>query len=597
VRLRTKILLAFLAPMVLLAAVSTLRYQSLARVATYDRLTVHSQEVLADAEALVKAAVDAETGMRGFVITRKESFLQPYTAGLAAFDQTAARLQRLVSDNPAQLARVEQMITLHQRWVNEHARPVVAAARSGSPGRAVALVQTGRGKVLVDKLRAVSDDFLQAERDLLAQRTAVNNAALGRERFLAVATPLLIIVFTVAFALFLAGRIARAVGSVAAAAQAMAAGDLSQRAKAPSRDEVGVMAEAFNAMAERLQATAEAEREIKESLQQAVADYSAFAASVAEGNLTARVNANGSQDLQVLSEHLNAMVIGLSEVSGRVREGAQSIRAATGEILAAVSQHTASASEQSASISEATSTVTELRAAAEQTAQKAKEVADQAGTSVQVGVQGTENVRTIAGVMEEIRDRVEAIARDILALSEQSQQIGEITATVNDLADQSNILALNASIEAAKAGEHGKGFAVVATEVRNLAEQSKQATQQVRGILGDIQKATTAAVLATEQGTKVVEQGLTLTERASAGIDDLVKAIQEAAQAARVIAASAHQQSTGLDQISQAMKDVNEGTTQFVASAQQSQRAAEDLNELAGQLTSATDQYQVSAAP
>jgi glucokinase-like ROK family protein len=151
--------------------------------------------------------------------------------------------------------------------------------------------------------------------------------------------------------------------------------------------------------------------------------------------------------------------------------------------------------------------------------------------------------------------------------------------------------------EAAKAGEHGKGFAVVATEVRNLAEQSKQATQQVRGILGDIQKATTAAVLATEQGTKVVEQGLTLTEQANAGIGNLVATIQEAAQAAQVIAASAHQQSTGLDQIAQAMKDVNEGTTQFVASAQQSQRAAEDLNDLAGRLSSVTDQYQVSATP
>jgi methyl-accepting chemotaxis protein len=545
----------------------------------------------------VKAAVDAETGQRGFVITREESFLRPYTTGLAAFSQHAAKLQQLVSDNPAQLARVEQMIALHDQWVSDAGEPEIAAARSVSTERATALIKAGKGKSLLDRLRAVDDEFLQAEQKLLVDRAASNRAALGNERLLAMATPLVVIVLTVAFALYLASRIARAVASVAGAAEAMAAGDLGQRARAQSRDEVGVMANAFNAMAERLQATVEAEQETKQALERAVADYSTFAASVAEGNLTARVTANGSHDLQTLSENLNAMVMGLSAVSGRVREGAVSIRAATSEILAAVSQHTASASEQSASISEATSTVSEMRAAAEQTARKAKEVADQAGTSAQVGVQGTESIETIAGVMEEIRDRVEAIARDILALSEQSQQIGEITATVNDLADQSNILALNASIEAAKAGEHGKGFAVVATEVRNLAEQSKQATQQVRGILSDIQKATTAAVLATEQGTKVVEQGLTLTEQASAGIGNLVETIQEAAQAAQLIAASAHQQSTGLDQIAQAMKDVNEGTTQFVASAQQSQRAAEDLNDLAGQLTSVTDQYQVSAAP
>src|SRR5205823_8373543 len=130
--------------------------------------------------------------------------------------------------------------------------------------------------------------------------------------------------------------------------------------------------------------------------------------------------------------------------------------------------------------------------------------------SVQVSDDGTRAADTIARAMEEIRDRVQAIASDILALSGRTQQIGEITATVNDLADQSNILALNASIEAAKAGEQGKGFAVVASEVRNLAEQSKQATGQVRAILGDIQQATTGAVLATEQATKVVEDGRTL---------------------------------------------------------------------------------------
>src|SRR5207237_6717599 len=116
--------------------------------------------------------------------------------------------------------------------------------------------------------------------------------------------------------------------------------------------------------------------------------------------------------------------------------------------------------------------------------------------------------------MGDIRSKVQTIAQDILALSEQTQQIGEITATVNDIADQSNLLALNAAIEAAKAGEQGKGFAVVASEVRNLAEQSKQATGKVRTILSDIQKATNAAVLPTEQGTSVAESGTGLAGRA-----------------------------------------------------------------------------------
>src|SRR4028119_1286641 len=107
--------------------------------------------------------------------------------------------------------------------------------------------------------------------------------------------------------------------------------------------------------------------------------------------------------------------------------------------------------------------------------------------------------------MQRIREQMEAIGESMMRLSEQSQAIGAIIATVDDLAQQSNLLAVNAAIEAAKAGEQGKGFAVVAQEVKSLADQSKQATTQVRTILNDIQKATGAAVMATEQGSKAVE--------------------------------------------------------------------------------------------
>ncbi len=283
------------------------------------------------------------------------------------------------------------------------------------------------------------------------------------------------------------------------------------------------------------------------------------------------------------------LVVG--RLTDKVKDGAQSIGAATGQILAAVSQHTASASEQSAALSETTTTVDEVRATAEQAAQRAQDVARQAQTSVQVSDDGIKVVEEIVAGMHEIREKVEAIAEDILALSEQTGQISEITATVNDLADQSNMLALNATIEAAKAGEQGKGFAVVATEVKNLADQSKQATAQVQTILNEIQKGTNAAVAATEQGTRVVENGVELTGKAGEVIRTLGDTVRETAQAAAQIAAAAHEQRVGMDQISQAMQDVSGMTGQFVSGAQQSQAAAESLNQLAGHLEEITATY------
>ena len=249
--------------------------------------------------------------------------------------------------------------------------------------------------------------------------------------------------------------------------------------------------------------------------------------------------------------------------------------------------------DDSAAINQTSSTVNELRAAAEDTAQLASEVADRASDSLQVSGEATTAVAAITSAMEEIRERVDAIARDIVTLSDRTQQIGEITATVNGLADRSKLLALNASIEAARAGEHGKGFAVVAEEVSKLAEQSKEATGQVEAILGDVQAATSAAVLASQEGTKVVERGLELTSRAGEGIRSLSETIHEAFGAAQQIAASSHQQSVGIEQIAQAMNHVNEGTTQFVEGAHQSQMAAGKLNELSAQLAALTERYRV----
>jgi methyl-accepting chemotaxis protein len=179
---------------------------------------------------------------------------------------------------------------------------------------------------------------------------------------------------------------------------------------------------------------------------------------------------------------------------------------------------------------------------------------------------------------------MEAIAERILALSEQGQAIGEIIASVNDLAEQSNLLAVNAAIEAARAGEAGKGFAVVAAEVKALAEQSKQATAQVRGILNEIQRATQAAVMAAEQGVKASEAGVGTAAKVGDAIRLLTESVTESAQAAQQILVSAQQQAAGMDQIALAMQNIQQASTQNMASTRQVERAAQDLNELAGRL-------------
>jgi methyl-accepting chemotaxis protein len=280
-------------------------------------------------------------------------------------------------------------------------------------------------------------------------------------------------------------------------------------------------------------------------------------------------------------------------ITRQLREAISQFSTSSGEIVAMTTQVASGATETAAAVSETTTTVEEVKQTSQVASQKAKYVSDTAQRSAQVSKTGKASVdETIEG-MSHIKQQTDSIAQSIVRLSEQSQAIGEIIATVNELAEQSNMLAVNAAIEAAKAGEQGKGFAVVAQEVKSLAEQSKQATAQVRAILSDIQKATSAAVMATEQGSKAVEAGVKQSGEAGEAIRLLTDGIVEAAQAATQIAASSQQQLVGMDQVALAMENIKLASTQNVASTRQAETAAQNLHELGQKLKQLVERYKV----
>ena len=267
-------------------------------------------------------------------------------------------------------------------------------------------------------------------------------------------------------------------------------------------------------------------------------------------------------------------------ITRQLLESIAQLSASSAEILATTTQVASSAAETAAAVSETTATVEEVKQTAQVASQKARNVSDSAQKVAQVSQAGRKSVEDSIAGMHHIQEQMESIAESIVRLSEQGQAIGEIIATVNDLAEQSNVLAVNAAIEATKAGEYGKGFGVVAQEVKSLAEQSKQATAQVRAILGDIQKATSTAVLATEQGHKAVDAGVKQSADASNSIRQLAESINEAAQAATQIAASSQQQMVGMDQVALAMASIKQASLQNVAGTKQAEGAAQNLHEL-----------------
>ncbi|MBF0502103.1 MAG: CHASE3 domain-containing protein [Candidatus Riflebacteria bacterium] len=280
----------------------------------------------------------------------------------------------------------------------------------------------------------------------------------------------------------------------------------------------------------------------------------------------------------------------LSTIIEQIGEATQQLVSSSAQILAATTQVASSTVETVTAISETTTTVEEVRQAAQLSSQKAKDVSENSQRVGQIARNGKTSVEETCDGMERIRVQMGSIADTIVSLSEQSQSIGDITTSVTDIADQSNLLAVNAAIEAAKAGDQGKGFAVVAQEIKSLAEQSKQSITQVRSILNDIQKATSAAVMATEQGSKAVETGVKQSTQAGEAIKLLAECSEDAVRAANQIVASSQQQAIGMDQICIAMENIKKAGIQNADSMKEAETVARDLSVLGQKLTNLVNQ-------
>ena len=243
----------------------------------------------------------------------------------------------------------------------------------------------------------------------------------------------------------------------------------------------------------------------------------------------------------------------------------------------------------SQAVGETLTTVREVAHTAEQSAGWAQRVGDAAQSAVAMGADGSAAVSEAIAAMGSVEREVAAINGHIEALVERANSIAEVITTVNDIAGQTNILAVNASIEAVKAGGAGKGFEVVASEIRTLADQSRQATASVRRILDEIQKATAAAVLGGERGLKAVSGANEIVARAGEAIEALSAKLSANAETAAQISASARQQATGMGQIDHAMENVRRVAEENVAAIGEAKQAARHLKDLSTELAGLTE--------
>ncbi|MHB2015779.1 MAG: methyl-accepting chemotaxis protein [Candidatus Xenobia bacterium] len=529
----TRLAAGFGVILIILIALSAVASWSMNRLTDTATSAAHSQEVLRTLDEVLSSAKDCETGQRGFLITGADRYLEPYNTGRDTMQNDLTKQRSLTQDNPTQQRALDQVGTLVTAKLAELQQAIDLRRSQGFDG-ALKLVLSDEGKKTMDALRKAIGDMETEEQEVLTARKRDADLSVETARNtlgIGVVISTLLVIVT---ALVLTRGVTGPVRQLLDAVQRVEKGDLrQQQLNVASGDEIGDLVRSFN-----------------------------------------------------------GMVDSLRDLTRQSQSAAENLNAATTQISASTQQQAASLTEQLESVQETSTTMDEVAQSGAQIAERSRAVGSAAQVSSTATASGMQAVQNTSRTMDAIREQVEVVAENIVSLSEKTQAIGEIIATVNDLAERSNLLALNAAIEAASVGDEGSRFGVVASELKNLADQSKEATVQVRTILGEIQKGIHSSVMLTEEAVKRVDSGRSQAEAAEQVIRQTADATQESVRAFQQIIAATNQQQIGFEQVTIALQNIRKASEQNAQGIAQLDTAAVNLGALSQQLRKTVERFQ-----
>jgi methyl-accepting chemotaxis protein len=316
--------------------------------------------------------------------------------------------------------------------------------------------------------------------------------------------------------------------------------------------------------------------------------------SIDNADLNMQFHSERKDEVGDLQRSFDRFVTSIKETLLQVAEASSAVASASSEISSSTEQMAAGSQEQTSQAGEVASAVEEMTKTIVENSKNAGNTADTAKMAKAAAEQGGQVVEETVVGMKRIAEVVRKSAETVQALGKSSDQIGEIISVIDDIADQTNLLALNAAIEAARAGEQGRGFAVVADEVRKLAERTTKATKEIASMIKTIQTDTAGAVTSMGEGTKQVDEGIKLADKAGESLKEIVGISQRVTDMVAQIAAASEQQSSASEQISKNVEAISTVTGETAQGTQQIARAAEDLNRLTENLQQYIDKFKLT---
>lgn len=498
-------------------------------VEKYVTLVDRNLPVIQNAEKIRTVVLDMQSSFRGFLLTGRSNFISHYTEGKTRFDDLMGVQKKLVSDNPKQIAMLDEVKRLHINWLQTVSEPAIARRRefdrSGTDPQILinemaSMLTTG--KSLIEEIRAKMEVFIMIENettDKLAREAASENYKLN---YLTSGLNVALIVIALTIAVLTSRSIQKPLREVSDQMALLAGGgaDLSFRIAAERKDEIGELGKNFNKFMESL-----------------------------------------------------------GSIMSKLADGSVKLASASAQIKASGQEMTRGAENQLSQVLKTSSAMEEMSSSIQEVSKNARVTADSAVAASNLAREGSEKLRTtLVGI--------EAVDESIRKLNLRTQEIGRVVQLIGGIAAQTNILALNAAIEAARAGEHGRGFDVVAEEIRKLSLRTTESTAEISAVIEEIQQETGHAA-------KMMETGAHMAREAGQTLSDIVEGIVSTTDMVGMISGAAGQQAKTAEEIADAFQTIAQVSEQSTQTLKESSKAMVDVVDLSNQLKSITSQFKI----
>ena len=498
-----------------------------------------------DANHLVKMVQDCRVAEKNFLMTKDDKYVSQVINSVDALMEQAVKTRGRMNDQE-DIDAINLCIEAAEKYKNAFNHMVDYQKQRDNTHEELYTIAVDFTNI-IDHIREGQEEKMAS-----AQASAVS---------MTVTFIIGALILGVAIAFVIARGISKPVSNMATIAQEIAVGDINHDIKFTSKDEVGMLANSFRGLIDYMKELAGA------------------AEKIAANDLTVKVSPKSERD--VLGNSFETMINNLTGMIRELAANAEQLVSAATEVASSSEQMSRGAQEQTSQVSQVSTAIEEMTATIVESSKNAGEATEASSNANNTAGEGGRVVSDTISGMQRIASVVRESADSIAKLAKSADQIGEIIGVIDDIADQTNLLALNAAIEAARAGEQGRGFAVVADEVRKLAERTGKATGEITEMIKGIQKETSDAVESMESGIKEVDSGKELADQAGNSLGEIVNMSQQVMDMIQQIATASEQQSAAAEQISKNVESISSITRQTATGAEQSAAAAEELNQQA----------------